>query len=38
MDVVGCESSVYMMRFGAVIPILGRPFLNDPLSFPKMKV
>ena len=36
MDVDGCESSVYMMRFGAYIPMLGMPFPHDPRTFPKM--
>ena len=27
-----------MMRFGAVIPLVGCPFLNDPTTFPKMEV
>ena len=36
MDVDGCESSVYMMKFGAYIPILGMPFPHDPKTFPKM--
>ena len=38
IDVRGCESSIYMMRFGAVIPLVGCPFLNDPLTFPRMEV
>ena len=38
MDVEGCESSVYMMKFGAFIPLDGCPFLNDPQDFPRMKV
>ena len=36
MDVEGCRSSVYMMKFGAVIPLSKRPFLHDPGSFPKL--
>ena len=37
MDVNGCEESIYMMKFGAFIPLAGHPFLNDPLNFPKME-
>lgn len=37
MDVRGCKASVYMMRFGAYIPLSGRPFPHDPLTFPRMK-
>ena len=36
MDVEGVNSSVYMMKFGAYIPILGMPFPHDPRTFPKM--
>ena len=36
MDVDGCESSIYMMKFGAYIPILGMPFPHDPRTFSKM--
>ena len=36
MDVDGCESSVYMMKFGAYIPMLGMPFPHDPKTFPIM--
>ena len=25
------------MKFGAYIPLSGHPFLNDPLTFPKME-
>lgn len=34
MDVNGVDSSVFMMKFGAVIPLSDHPFLNDPGSFP----
>ena len=37
MDTRGCESSIYMMKFGAVIPLTGLPFLNDPEKFPKLE-
>ena len=37
MDVIGCKASIYMMKFGAYIPLSGRPFPHDPLTFPKMK-
>ena len=37
MNVKGCESSVYMMKFGAVIPLVGVPFLNDPEKFPVLE-
>ena len=36
MDVDGCESSVYMMKMGAFIPMLGMPFPHDPKTFPIM--
>lgn len=36
MDVEGCKDSVYMMKFGAFIPLTGTPFLNDPTRFPSM--
>ena len=38
IDVKGCKSSIYMMRHGAFIPLVGRPFLNDPRTFPRMEV
>ena len=38
MDVEECDSSVYMMKFGAHIPLAGRPFRHDPSTFPRMKV
>ena len=37
MDVEGCQASVYMMKFGAYIPLRGRPFLHDPSTFPVLK-
>ena len=37
MDVDGCESSIYMMRFGAHIPLTDMPFAHDPATFPKLK-
>ena len=36
-DVAGSSSSIYMMKFGAYIPLAGVPFPHDPLSFPKLK-
>ena len=36
MDVLGCEASIYMMKFGAFIPLSGMPFAHDPLSFPSL--
>ena len=30
MDVVGSRSSVFMMKYGAVIPLKDRPHLNNP--------
>ena len=36
MDVEGCKTSVYMMRFGARIPLQGMPFLHNPQSLPKI--
>ena len=37
LDVEGCVSSIYLMMFGAHIPLSGVPFLHDPSSFPKLK-
>ena len=37
MDVDGCHSSIFMMKFGAVIPLVGRPFFHDPATFPLMQ-
>ena len=36
-DVAGSSSSIYMMKFGAYIPLAGKPFPHDPMSFPKLK-
>ena len=37
MDVEGCSASIYMMKFGAYLPLSGRPFPHDPKTFPRMK-
>ena len=37
MDVEGTSSSVYMMKFGAYIPLSGKPFPHDPATFPRLK-
>ena len=37
MDVKDCRASIYMMKFGAFIPLAGMPFPHDPRSFPKLK-
>ena len=38
MDVVGSRSSVSMMKYGALIPLLNDwPHLNNPALFPVMK-
>ena len=37
MDVKDCRASIYMMKFGAFIPLDGMPFPHDPRSFPKLK-
>ena len=37
LDVEGYVSSIYLMKFGAHIPLSGAPFLHDPSSFPKLK-
>ena len=37
MDVEGCAASVYMMKFGAYIPLSGMPFPHDPRTFPRLK-
>ena len=37
MDVQGCSASIYMMRFGAYLPLSGRPFAHDPSTFPRLK-
>ena len=36
-DVAGSASSIYMMKFGAHIPLSGKPFPHDPRKFPKLK-
>ena len=36
-DVDGSEDSIYMMKFGAHIPLDARPFPHDPGSFAKLK-
>ena len=36
-DVAGSTSSIYMMKFGAYIPLAGKPFPHDPMTFPKLK-
>ena len=38
MGVPNCHKSVYMMRFGATIPLADLPFWHDPASFPRMKL
>ena len=38
MDVEECDSSIYMMKFRAYIPLAGRPFRHDPSTFPRMKI
>ena len=37
MDVEGTRGSVYMMTFGAYIPLAGRPFPHEPTTFPRLK-
>ena len=37
MDVKDSASSIYMMRFGAHIPLTGVPFPHHPTRFPMMK-
>ena len=37
MDVESCEKSIYMMKFGAHIPLTGMPFAHDPSTFPRLK-
>ena len=37
MDVEGCSASIYMMKYGAYLPLSGRPFAHDPRTFPRMK-
>ena len=37
MDVHGCESSIYMMKYGAHIPLSGCPYLHNPATFPRLE-
>ena len=37
MDVDDCASSIYMMKYGAEIPMSALPFLHNPECFPSMK-
>ena len=37
MDVQGCRTSIYMIKFGAHIPLCGPPFHHDPRTFPRLK-
>ena len=37
MYVQGCKASVFMMKYGAYIPLSGMPFSHDPRTFPKLK-
>ena len=37
MDTIGSENSLYMMKFGAHIPLTGKPFIHDPRRFPKLE-
>ena len=37
MDVKDCRASIYMMKFGAFIPLAGMPFPHDPRTFPRLK-
>ena len=37
MDVHGCESSIYMMKYGAHIPLTGYPYLHNPANFPRLE-
>ena len=37
MDVEHCSKSIYMMKFGAYIPLSGKPYPHNPAQFPKMK-
>ena len=38
MDLANSHKSVFMMRFGATIPLVHLPFWHDPASFPSMKL
>ena len=37
MDVDGFRTSIYMMEFGAYIPLSGTHFRHDPRTFPRLK-
>ena len=37
MDVPASEKSVYMMKFGAHIPLTSMPFAHNPTTFPKLE-
>ena len=37
MDVHGCESSIYMMKCGAHIPLTGHPYLHNPATFLRLE-
>ena len=37
MDVEDSSASVYMMKFGAYIPLSGKPFPHNPRTFAKLK-
>ena len=37
MDVQCCKASVFMMKYGAYIPLSGMPFSHDPRTFPRLK-
>ena len=36
MDVRGFDSSIYLMKFGAIIPVDGVPFSHNPDVFPTL--
>ena len=37
MDIEACEASVYMMKFGAHIPLDTIPYFHDPNTFPVLE-
>ena len=37
IDVLGAKSSIFMMRFGAYIPLAGVPFCHSSETFPKLE-
>ena len=37
MDVGNSDSSIYMMKYGAHIPLSAMPFRHDPVNFPRLK-